>query len=203
MFFKMLYLTIMASILVGVALLIPDRIGQAHAQEEIPPEDNSCMDCHEDQYYLYDSGKWYCLSETKVRCTECHRGRPDTMIKESAHEGIIANPLVNDAAVCQNCHPDDYRARVQIYASIAGISPTPRPYATYVPSPVISQSGESAGRMRLLRFLPPGAWQVAGLSFFGVAFLVLLLFACRCWKADRCARSKGGRKVESDFHVVS
>jgi len=187
MFRKMPFLTIVASILVGTALLIPGGTGQALAQEELPPQDTSCIDCHENRYYLYDSGNWYCLNETKVSCTECHRGHPDKMIKESAHEGLIANPLVNDAAVCQNCHPDDYRARVQTYVSIAGIRPTPRPYAAYTPSALISQSGESAGRMRLLRALPPGASQEAGLSFFGVAFLALFLFACRCWKTDRCA----------------
>ena len=184
MFRKKLFLMIIASILVGTALLIPGGTSQALAQEEMHPEDASCINCHEDQYYLHDSGNWYCLSETKVPCTECHRGRPDTMIKEAAHEGLIANPLVNDAAVCQNCHPDDYRARVQTYSSIAGISPTPRPYVTYTPSALIPQSGESGGRTRLLRTLPPGNWQVAGISFFGVAFLVLFLFSCRCWKID-------------------
>jgi hypothetical protein len=100
---------------------------------------------------------------------------------------LIANPLVDDAAVCQDCHPDDYGARVQTYLSIAGISPTPRPYATYVPSAQISQSGERTVRMRLLRALPPGTWQEAGLGFWGVALLFLVLFACRCWKADRRA----------------
>jgi hypothetical protein len=184
MFRKKLFLMIIASILVVTALLIPGGTSQALAQEEMHPEDASCINCHEDQYYLHDSGNWYCLSETKVPCTECHRGRPDTMIKEAAHEGLIANPLVNDAAVCQNCHPDDYRARVQTYLSIAGISPTPRPYATYTPSVSVSESKESAGRMSLLRALPPGGWQAVGLSSFGVAFLVLFLFACRCWKID-------------------
>ena len=203
MFRRMLFLTIIASILVGMALLIPGKTGQALAQAETPPEDTACRNCHEDQYYLYDRGNWYCLNETKVGCTECHRGHPDTLIKDSAHAGLIPNPLVHDAAVCQSCHPDDYRARVQTYASIAGIRPTPRPYVTSMPSVLISQPGESADRMRLLRAFPPGAWQVAGFSFLGVAFLGLFLFACRCWKADRSARSKGGKKVESDFYVVS
>ena len=197
MFRKLVFLTIIASILVGYALLIPGGTGQALAQEKIPPEDTSCINCHENQYYLYDSGKWYCLRETKVGCTECHRGRPDTMIEESAHIGLIANPLVNDAAVCQKCHPDDYRAKVQTYTSIAGISPTPRPYATCTPSALISQSEEGAGRTRLLRTLPPGAWQLAGLSSLGVAFLVLFLFACRCWKADHYANIK----PEPEFQV--
>jgi hypothetical protein len=200
---KLVFLTIIASILVGIALLSPGGTGQVLAQEETPPEDTACRNCHEDRYYLYDRGKWYCLNQTKVGCTECHRGRPGTMSKDSAHAGLIPNPLVNDAAVCQNCHPDDYRARVQTYASIAGISPTPRPYATPTPSALVSQPGESAGRIRLLRALPPGAWQAAGFSFLGLAFLVLFLFACRCWKTDRSAGSKDGRKIESGFYVVS
>lgn len=194
---KMILLITIASIFVWIALLTPGGTGQALAQEEVPPEDSACITCHEDQYYLYDSGKWYCLNETKVPCTECHQGRPDTMIKESAHAGLIANPLGNDAVVCQNCHPDDYLARTQIYASMAGISPTPRPYATYTPSALISQSGASTGRVRMLRALPAGAWQAAGFSSLGIAFLLLFLFACRCWKADRYANIK----PEPTFHV--
>jgi hypothetical protein len=108
-------------------------------------------------------------------------------IKECAHEGLIAHPLANDAAVCQGCHPDDYQTRVQTYASIAGIGPTPRPYATYTPSASISRSEKSAGEMRLLRTLSPGGWQKAGLGIFGAAFLVSFLFACRCWKIDHGA----------------
>jgi hypothetical protein len=203
MFRKMLFLTITASILVETVLFIPGGTGQALAENEISPEDTSCIDCHEDQYYLYDSGKWYCLNETKVRCTECHRGRTDTMIQESAHEGLIANPLINDAVVCQNCHPNDYRAKVQTYSSIAGINPTPRPYATCTPSALISQSGESTGGTRLLRALPPGGWQAVGFIFWGIVFLVLFLYACRCWKTDRWARLMGNPEVESDFYSVS
>jgi cytochrome c553 len=196
MFRKIVFLTIMAAILVGTALFSPGGTGRALAQEEVPPEDTACRNCHEDQYYLYDSGKWYCLHETKVGCTECHHGRPDTQIKESAHAGLIANPLVQDAAVCQNCHPDDYEERAQTYVSIAGISPTPQPYATYTPSTLISQPGERAGKTRVLRAFPPGAWQVAGLSLLGVAFLVLFLFACRCWKADQYADLKREPKFQ-------
>ena len=184
MFRKMLFLTTTALILVGAALMISGGTGQAFAQEENPPSDSTCISCHEDQYYLHDTGSWYCLNETKVGCTECHRGCPDTMVKECAHTGLIANPLANDAAVCQSCHPDDYRARVQTYASIAGIRPTPRSSVSYTPSASIPQTGESEDRRRFLRALPAGGWQVAGFSFLGVSFLVAFLFACRCWKID-------------------
>ena len=187
MFRKMLCLTTIASILVGTALLVSRTIGQAFAKEENPPDNSSCINCHEDQYYLHDTGSWYCLNETKVGCPECHRGHRDMVNKECAHEGLIANPLVNDAAVCQGCHPDDYQARVQNYASIAGIRPTPHHHLSYTPSTSISQSETSTDSRRLLQALPHGGWQVAGLSFFGVAFVVSFLFARHCWKIDHCA----------------
>jgi cytochrome c553 len=56
---KMVLLTIIALIFAGIALQIPGGTGQALAQEEIPPEDTACMNCHEDRYYLYDRGNWY------------------------------------------------------------------------------------------------------------------------------------------------
>jgi hypothetical protein len=105
-------------------------------------------------------------------------------MKECAHEGLIANPLANDALVCQGCHPDDYRARVQTYASVAGLRPTPRSSVSYTPSALIPQTGESTDRMSVLGALPPGGWQVAGFGFLGFSFLVSFLFVCRCWKID-------------------
>ena len=133
MFRKMLLLTILAIFMVGTVLLVPGGTSLALAQDETVPEDTACKTCHEDQYYLYDSGKWYCLNETKVGCTECHGGNPGSATKECAHQGLIASPLANDAAVCQDCHPDDYLSKVQTFASVAGIRPTPRPYSTYTP----------------------------------------------------------------------
>jgi hypothetical protein len=156
-----------------------------------PPKDTSCINCHLDQYWLYDSGKSYCLNETKVRCTECHHGRTDTAVKELAHEGLIANPVVNDAAVCQECHPDDYRSKIQKFASIAGVNPTPVPYSTCTPSALVSQTSDGAGGPRFLRGLPSGPWQAAGAALLGIAFLVVFLFACRCWQIDRVGRLNG------------
>lgn len=187
MFRKMLLLTTIASLLVMAALLILGGTGLAFAQEETPPQDSSCVNCHEEQYYLHDTGNWYCLNETKVGCTECHRGHPEMRGKECAHEGLIANPLVNGAAVCQGCHPDDYQARVQTYASVAGLRPTPLSSVSYTPSASIPQTGESTDRMRLLQALPSDGGQVAGFSFLGVSFLASFLFVCRCWKIDHGA----------------
>lgn len=195
MFRKNLFLLLVAVTFAAVGFLSLKENDQAFAQEAVSPKEPSCIGCHEDQYTLYDNGKWYCLRKSPVSCTECHGGRTDTVVQDMAHEGLIANPLVDNAAVCQDCHPNDYQARVQKFASIAGVSSTPRPYATYTPSALISYPVENAGGTRQLRALPPGAWQVAGISLLGIAFLVIFLFACRCWKIDRLCqieRQEGG-----------
>jgi hypothetical protein len=191
MFRKMLFLSLVAIAFAIASFLSFGGINLAFAQEETPPRDTACIDCHLDQYWLYDSGKSYCLIETKVRCTECHHGRTETAVKELAHEGLIANPVVNDAAICQECHHDDYRSKVQKFASIAGVSPTPVPYSTCTPSALVSQTSDGAGGSRFLRGLPSGPMQAAGAALLGTAFLVVFLFACRCWQIDRVSRLKG------------
>ena len=149
MFRKMFFLFIVVVSLVAAGLPGLGGIDQVFAQEEMPPKDTSCIGCHEDQYYLYDSGKWYCLCKSPVRCTECHGGRTDIVVEDLAHEGLITNPLVDNAVVCQDCHPKDYQARVEKFASIAGVSSTPRPYATSAPSALVSQPAELTDGARL------------------------------------------------------
>jgi hypothetical protein len=112
------------------------------------------------------------------------------MDEDLAHEGMIANPLEKNAAVCQDCHPDDYQARVDKFASIAGIRPTPRPCPTCTPSAQISQPPGGGGGTLMLRALPPGAWQTLGAGFLGIAFLLVFFFACRCWKIDQLSKIK-------------
>jgi hypothetical protein len=42
----------------------------------------------------------------------------------------------------------------------------------------------------MLRALPPGAWQTLGAGFLGLAFLIVFLFTCRCWKIDQLSKIK-------------
>ncbi len=184
MFHRILSITLLAGLFLAVVGIIP-----ALAQEGDLPRDSSCIDCHQYQYQIFDRGKWYCLCETPVRCTECHGGVTDTAIQDLAHEGLIPNPLVDQAARCQTCHPNDYQARVEEFASTAGIRSMPRPCPTCLPVEMNSGSLETEGGTKLLRALPAGPWQVAGISFFGVAFLFVFLFACRCWKNDHLCKT--------------
>jgi hypothetical protein len=190
--FRNIFKFCIAVMILAVAGFGSIGISPTFAQEDLPPKDSSCIGCHEDQYQLYDHGKWYCLCKTPVRCTECHGGRTDTAIQELAHEGMNANPLVGNGAVCQGCHPADYQARVEKFASIAGVSSTPRPCPTCTPSVLVSGlPPESGGGTRLLRALPPGPWQTLGISLFGISFMFVFLFACRCWKVDHPCKMNG------------
>jgi hypothetical protein len=75
--------------------------------------ENSCLTCHEDLYYLHDSGCWYCMTEPhKDRCIDCHEGIPTTMKKEDSHFGLLAHPQENGGVKCLECHKQEELAGV-------------------------------------------------------------------------------------------
>jgi len=96
----------------------------AHANDPVKNLDNGyCVSCHEDLYYLHDTGKWFCLNESPMTCTDCHGGNPDTLDKELAHAQRAAHPIVNDDVTkCQQCHPAECYDRVELFEQAAGIS---------------------------------------------------------------------------------
>jgi cytochrome c553 len=181
----LLFLALAGNVAQAIMVTTPTQ-----AQDEIHPDAATCVACHENLYLLHDSGKWYCLCETQVHCTQCHGGRTDTMDEDLAHEGMLANPLENNAAICQDCHPDDYQVQVKKFASIAGINSTPHPCPTCTPSARVLQPPDVGGGTPLLRALPSGIWQTLGASFLGIAFLLIFIFACRCWKIDQISKLK-------------
>lgn len=111
----------------------------AHAQEPTPENNADSVVCHEHQYYLYDSGKWYCLCETPVRCTERRGGRTDTLVKDLVYKSLDANPMQENVTVCQDCRPGYYQSQVVKLASIVWINTTPLPFPTYKPVAQIVQ----------------------------------------------------------------
>ena len=79
--------------------------------------DNSCLSCHEDLYYLHDSGCWYCMTEAhKDRCTDCHEGNPTAFKEKEAHIGFLRHPQENNGAKCRECHAEDLQARLDKFA---------------------------------------------------------------------------------------
>jgi len=128
----------------------------AQADSELGGE-TACVSCHEDLYYLHDTGKWYCVTEAGTRCTDCHDGDPSALQEAAAHTGLVAYPVRDgDTSRCQGCHPNDYAAHVQEFARIAGISETIYVSVAYTPAhtasyqPARVEEPESAFRPWLL-----------------------------------------------------
>jgi len=167
----------------GMVIPLLLQVIPAHAQEPTPENDANCVACHEHQYYLYDRGKWFCLCEAPMHCVYCHGGRTDTPLKDAAHEGLVLYPTREHAERCQSCHPEDYMSRVVTFASVAGISSTPRPIITATAVPPIVSLGEQ-GASLLLRLSHLETWRLVGLSAVCVALLGLIFFAIRCYQAD-------------------
>jgi hypothetical protein len=154
----------------------------AAAQTATTENDDSCIACHEALYLNHDTGKWYCLCEVKARCTFCHGGVLGETTEEAAHAGMVANPVQHGTETCEGCHPQDVADRVVTFASRAGFSATPCPTvvalaASLAPTPApVMPSGL-------------GTMQIGALLLLGAGFLVLTVFAYRCWKAD-CLRKR-------------
>ena len=64
-------LTIM--LILSFALVSP---ASAQEAEPTPENDANCVACHEHQYYLYDSGKWFCLARRPCTASTVTAGAP-------------------------------------------------------------------------------------------------------------------------------
>ena len=158
-------------------------VSAAYAQTGDPPQDTPCWSCHETEYQCREHGKWCCFSNPHRYCTDCHGGDDTTWNKDQAHLGIVYNPIAENPAVCQECHPEDAAARIEQFAAMAALdlSATPAPTRTLSPTAApIAIHYPAAPTLRL----PQEPWRVAGLALVGVLFVIVLLLGYRCWKAD-------------------
>jgi hypothetical protein len=111
----------------GVVLLLLSllMVSPAYAQTPGQEVDNgNCVTCHEDLYFNHDTGNWFCLRESPMRCVDCHGGDPTATTQETAHYDRSAHPVVNeDISRCQECHvdPDECCDCVSKFDQIAGI----------------------------------------------------------------------------------
>jgi len=96
------------------------------AQARLPLQVNDgsqCVTCHEDLYYLHDTGKAYCLKDAPMACVDCHGGNPAALTKEAAHFNRAAHPVINDDdKKCYECHPVEAEARLDEFRHTAGLS---------------------------------------------------------------------------------
>jgi hypothetical protein len=171
-------------VLGGLVWLCFRGVAPARAQDDSPSRNSACRMCHENLYYLYDTGKWYCLCGEQRTCTGCHKGVDDVWEVETAHEGMIANPLEQGAAICQDCHPDDAQVYIEKFAGVAWIdlNATPAPTRTaYVPVTLAAGEEPQTAALQPEPFKP---WQKIALGVLGPAFLGVIVFGYKCWQAD-------------------
>ena len=104
--------------LAGSLLLLP--IPTANAQ--CGSQASSCKNCHETQAQKpanNDGTAWHTEHQQIDACVNCHAGNPQSMDKAASHMGMV--PWESDVkAGCFTCHPDDYLAKAQVYATSLG-----------------------------------------------------------------------------------
>lgn len=174
----------------GLLVLLVPSANPVYAQESTPENDANCVYCHESQYYLYDSGKYFCLCEAPMHCIYCHGGRTDSYNKEIAHEGMTFYPTADHAARCKSCHDEDYMARVVKFDRVAGLSPSPRPMVTATAVQVAALPAEPSQGAPLLRLSQLEPWRQIGLIFVAFGVVAILILGYRCWKADCLAKTQ-------------
>lgn len=147
---------------------MPEGASAAPSTDEVS---NSCLICHEDLYYLYDTGKWYCITEHQDRCTNCHEGDPTAFNKEMSHQQLIAHPQQNNGEKCLDCHTaEDAHMRMAEFESVAGFDTVIRPVA-YVPAEPVATGFPEIAEPSPFESLP---WMIGGIVLFG--FWLVLVF---------------------------
>lgn len=148
---------------------MPEGASAAPSTDEV--SNNSCLSCHENQYYLHDTGCWYCLTAHKDRCAGCHEGNPATFKAEDAHLGMILHPQENNGKKCLDCHTaEDAHMRLVEFESIKGFDAVIRP-VSYVPAETAAVGFPEIAEPSPLKNLP---WMVGGIALFGF-WLTLVL----------------------------
>lgn len=176
-------------IITGLVIVIASRPIPAYAQEATPENDANCVACHEHQYYVYDSGKWFCLCDVPMHCVYCHGGRTDSAVEEIAHEGLVLYPTRNHAERCQTCHTEDYMSRVVTFETKAGVSSTPQVIITATPiEPLATVVEQQPALFLRLSHIEP--WRLIALGVVGVALVGIIFLGYRCWRADCLSRLK-------------
>lgn len=122
---KFLRLCLAIPLVIAVTLFISAfKPTQVHAHEPTQLTDHgTCIKCHEDLYFLHDTGNWFCIRESPMRCVDCHGGDPSSLNQEEAHTNRKSHPIINeDISKCQECHPAECDERLAKFDQVAGIS---------------------------------------------------------------------------------
>ncbi len=109
-----------AILIAGFFLLLP----ATEASAQCGSQASSCKDCHEMQGedpVNNDGTAWHTQHTQIDACISCHAGNPQSTDKDQSHTGMV--PWESDVkAGCAMCHPDDYMALAQEYATTLGVT---------------------------------------------------------------------------------
>ena len=161
--------------LTGILTLLVMWTVPVHAQIQSPLAEPKCVSCHENLYFLHDTGKLFCLNEeTPMNCISCHGGDPTSFSKEAAHANRSAHPIINENITkCSECHPEQSRERVGTFSREAGVSlvMVSQPY-----TPALSSAEDHpipvTGDPQNSKWIPA----IAGALFILVVGLVLTIY---------------------------
>jgi len=134
--------------------------------------DNSCLTCHEDLYYLHDSGCSYCMTPAhRDRCVDCHESNPTTMKVELSHLGMLPHPQENGGMKCLECHKqEDLAGVLNTFDANGGFDVVIRA-ESHAPA-VVAESGFPEVAEPMIEW----KWAVGASILFGL-WLLLVLFS--------------------------
>jgi hypothetical protein len=144
------------------------------AKPNLQVADNSCLTCHEDLYYLHDTGCWYCMTDAhRDRCADCHEGDPAAVKEEAAHVGLLKHPQENDGAKCLECHtPEEKEAVMAAFESAHGGFDIVIKAEPYVPSHPVKTGFPDVAEATPL--VTNADWLVFGFLLFGLWVTLVL-----------------------------
>jgi hypothetical protein len=153
--------------------------------QSISTDPGNCVNCHENLYFLHDTGNWFCLRESPMGCVDCHGGDPAAVTRETAHLERAAHPVINDdVSTCQECHAEECAEHVALFDQTAGLSQilVSAPYTpAYSPADHASthkNAQEEPGSLLMVQEVIPLFLLV------GLALTVYLIYSARHHKAN-------------------
>jgi len=158
--------------LLVVTFTILSAPAQASAARLLDTNSNACLTCHEDLYYLHDTGKISCITEHADHCVNCHEGNAEVTDREASHLGMLIHPQDNNGQKCQACHPDDTEARLASYESTSGYQKVIKAEPYEPAMQVVSGMQSTPRENEFLQNLP---WLIGSIVVFGLWLVLVFL----------------------------
>ncbi len=169
------WFVVVAIALLALAIFGVTKPTEVHAARlNFQAADNSCLTCHEDLYYLHDTGCWYCMTDVhKDRCVDCHEGDPTAVKEEAAHVGLLTHPQENDGTKCLECHtPEEKEMMMATFEAGHGGFETVIKAEPYTPSQSVKTGFPAAAEAN--PFVENAGWLVFGFLLFGIWIALVL-----------------------------